>query len=306
MTISSALSSASLSLELATFRSQALGSLFNAGAANDRDALWAVVSRQAGLGDTSAAASDPLSMPAAAGAGKGVAGLSPSGRNLALFDPESAYKMMSVIKGNDASYKAQFSELSQMKAALAQMQDAGQTLGGIDASASNQGIAARLQNFVARYNDWVERFAPDLQAGGVLADTQAAQLARHELKASIENVFNGARDGVHGLADLGIAIDPRSGLASLDGDRLDALLAGNRSGAVDTLREFSANFTKSASLLTSDGNIIPNRLDNLGKVINYFAEHQADLQSEFGSGDAARPQGRLAQALAAYNQRYGV
>jgi len=302
MTISS-VSSTSISLELATFRSQALGSLFNANAANDRDALWAAVSRQSGLGDANSAESDPLSMPAAAG---GIKGLSPSGRNLALFNPESAYKMMSVIKGNDASYKAQFSELSQMKAAVAQMQEAGQTLGGIDASASNQSIAARLQNFVARYNDWVERFGPDMQAGGVLADTQAAQVSRHELEQSVENVFNGAKDGVHGLADLGVTIDPRSGLASLDGARLDALLNGNRSGAVDTLQEFSANFTKSASLLTSDGNIVPNRLDNLGKVINYFAEHQADLQSEFGTGDAARPKGLLAQALAAYNQRYGV
>ena len=45
----------------------------------------------------------------------GVQGLSGSGRNLSLFDPESGYEMMSVINTKDVTYKAQFSELSEMK-----------------------------------------------------------------------------------------------------------------------------------------------------------------------------------------------
>jgi flagellar capping protein FliD len=213
---------------------------------------------------------------------------------------------MSVINSKDVSHKAQFSELSEMKSYLAQMQDAGQSLGGIEMSASNEEITSRLQNFVGQYNGWVERFSPDMENGGLLADTQAAQVSRYELKQSIENIFNGARDGVHGLADLGVSIDPNSKLASLDTARLGSLLAGNRQGGIDALQEFSANFAKSASLLNSDGNFIPNQLNNLSRVIDYFAENKTSLQSEFGTGDPAKPSGQVARALAAYNQRFGV
>lgn len=293
------ISSSSLSLQLATFRSQALGALINSNSpGNDKD-LWAAASGQF---SASSGTTDALSMLTSAGEAKS---LPVAGRNLALFDPESAYRMMSVINSNDVSYKAQFAEMSEMKSYLVQMQAAGQSLGSIDASTSNQGVAARLQDFVGQYNGWVERFNPDMQDSGLLAGTQAAQVSRYELDQSIKNVFNGASDGVHGLADLGIVIDPASGLASLDSGKLDALLASNRSGAVNALHQFSANFSKSASLLNSDGNFIPNRLNNLSKVIDYFAENKAALQSEFGSGDVARPRGQVAQALAAYNQRFG-
>jgi flagellar capping protein FliD len=186
------------------------------------------------------------------------------------------------------------------------MQDAGQSLGSIDSSTSNEDIATRLQNFVGQYNGWVERFNPDMQRGGLLADTQAAQVSRYELDQSIKNIFNGAKDGVHGLADLGISIDQNTKLASLDTTRLNSLLAGNQQGGVDALQEFSANFAKSASLLNSDGNFIPNRLNNLSKVIGYIAENKTSLQSEFGTGDPAKPSGLVAQALAAYNQRFGA
>lgn len=293
-------SPASISFQLAAFRSQALGSLIGPSSTAGNETLWAAVSRQA-LSDSEAAG-----MPSAPGKAGDLKGLSPAGRNLALRDPESAYRMMSVINGNDVSFKAQFSELSQMKSYVAQMQEAGQSLGGIGADASNEGIASRLQSFVAQYNGWVERFNPDLQRGGLLADTQAAQVSRYELDQSIKNIFNGAGNGVHGLADLGISLDPESGLAALDSARLDALLTSNRPGALSALQEFSANFTKSASLLNAEGNFIPNRLNNLSRVIDYFADHKASLQQEFGTGDAAKPRGQLARALAAYQEQYGV
>lgn len=145
-----------------------------------------------------------------------------------------------------------------------------------------------------------------MQNGGLLADVQAAQISRYELKQSIGNVFNGAGDGVHGLADLGVTIDQHSGLATLDTLRLNALLASNKQGGVNALNEFAANFARSASLLNLEGNFIPNRLNNLQRVIDYFAERKISLQNEFGTGDAARPSGVVAQALAAYNQRYGA
>ena len=280
------LSSASISLGLATFRSQAMNSLFNSADTASEDALWASLTRQPVVEKGAVSAS--------------LNGISPAGRNLALFDPESAYKMMSVINHNDVSYKAQFSELSQMKSDISQMEAEGLALGQISSSSSNGEMATRLQQFVGQYNAWVERFDPDLQSGGLLADTQAAQVARYELDQSIENGFNGAADGVHGLADLGLVIDPNTHLATLDIARLDSLLASNRQGAVNTLHQFSANFAKSASLLNSEGNFMPNQLNNLSKVIDYFADHKTALQNEFGSGDAARPNAQVAQALAAY------
>ena len=280
------LSSASISLGLATFRSQAMNSLFNSADTASEDALWASLTRQPVVEKGAVSAS--------------LNGISPAGRNLALFDPESAYKMMSVINHNDVSYKAQFSELSQMKSDISQMEAEGLALGQLSSSSSNGEMATRLQQFVGQYNAWVERFDPDLQSGGLLADTQAAQVARYELDQSIENGFNGAADGVHGLADLGVVINPNTHLATLDIARLDSLLASNRQGAVNTLHQFSANFAKSASLLNSEGNFMPNQLNNLSKVIDYFADHKTALQNEFGSGDTARPNAQVAQALAAY------
>jgi flagellar capping protein FliD len=265
-----------------------------------KDPLWAEAVSQFSAERLPA---DSLSKPVSAGDPKG---LSSAGRNLSLFDPESAYKMMSVINGKDVSYKAQFSELNQMKSYLTRMQDAGQRLAQIDGSTSNEDIDARLQSFVGQYNDWVERFAPDMNNGGLLAGTQAAQVSRYELDQSVKNMFNGAKDGVHGLADLGVTVDQNSGLLSLDSVQLDSLLTGNRQGGVNTLQEFSANFSKSASLLNSAGNFIPNQLNNLSRVIDYFSENKVSLQQEFGTGDLPTPRGQIAQALAAYNQQYGA
>lgn len=285
------ISPASLSLGLASLRSQALGSLLG------KEQQWATAGSRFSVESLT---QDSVAQPDSPGEAKG---LSAIGRNLSLFDPESAYKMMSVINSQDVSYKAQFSELSQMKSYLSQMQDAGQHLGQIDGSASNEAITSQLQSFVGQYNDWIARFAPDMNTGGLLAGTQAAQVSRYELDQSVKNIFNGAKEGVHGLADLGVTVDSGTGLLALDSARLDSLLTTNRQGGVNTLQEFSANFSKSASLLNSAGNFIPNQLNNLSRVIDYFAENKTSLQNEFGTGDAPNPRGQVAQALSAYNQQ---
>lgn len=233
-------------------------------------------------------------------------GISPAGRNMALADPESAYKMMTVINKKDVYYKAQFSELSQMKSAISQMQDAGQSLGSMALSTDNGSIKSRLQAFVGQYNNWIQRFGPHLQKGGLLSDTQAAQVSQYELEQNVSNRFFGIKDGVHGLDDLGITIDPNTRLASLDIAKLDSLLAANKQGAVGAVQEFSANFAKSASLLNSDNNFVLNQLDNLNRAIHYIADNKDSLQKEFGTGDAAKPTGQIAQALAAYNRIYGT
>lgn len=254
--------------------------------------------------------SDPLSMliqnNGNVNASKGIEGLSLTGRNLALPDPESAYQMMTVINNKDVSYKAQFSELGQMSSSVLQMQDAGQSLGNIELSTSNDSIKLQLQGFVGQYNDWIKRFDPVIQKGGLLAGTQAAQASRFELEQNINNRFYGVKGGVHGLGEMGITIDPNTRLASLDTAKLDSLLATNKQGAVDAVQEFSANFSLSASLLNSDNNFFLKQLDNLDRAIDFIADNKDSLQIEFGTGNAAKPVGQVAQALAAYNRTYGV
>ena len=225
-----------------------------------------------------------------------------AGRNMTLADPESAYKMMTVINNDDVLYKAQFSELSQIQSSVFHMQDAGQGLGSITTSTGNGDIKSQVQNFVGEYNNWIQRVNPDIQNGGLLADTQAAQVSQFELEQNVNNRIFGGKDGVHGLSDLGVTIDPNSHLASLDATKLDSILGSNKQGVVDTIQQFSANFAKSASLLNSDGNFIPNQLDNLNRAIHFIADNKNSLQAEFGTGNAAHPTGQVAQALAAYNQ----
>jgi hypothetical protein len=289
--------SSSLTLRMAALQAQSfnslLGSVFNAGQpSSSLDQLTGASSAQSG-------ASDPLSI---VGSSTSSQGLSAEGLNLSLFDPQSAYRMMSVINTRDVSYKAQFSELSEMKTAVAGMQQAGQALGGVSGSMDNAAIGTQLQAFAAKYNEWITRFDATVKSDGVLAGTQAAEISLNELEQSVENPFNGASDGIHGLSDLGLTIDQNTNLATLDASVLDAALASNKDGAINTVQQFSANFTKSAELLNSPNNFIPNRLDNLDRAIDYIADNKSALQAEFGLGDPARPSAQAAKALAAYHR----
>lgn len=298
-------------ISISLMRSQVLSSLMDSASGAKSDDSWATMFSLLASNGTQLdqLSSDPLSLLTQSSyinQSGSIKGLSPTGRNMALFDPESAYKMMTVINNDDVSYKAQFSELSQMKSSVFQMQDAGQGLGSIALSTGNDSIKSHLQDFVGQYNSFIQRFNTDVQQGGLLADTQAAQASRFELEQNINNRFFGVKDGVHGLSDLGLTIDPNTRLASLDAAKLDSLLASNEQGVVDTVQEFSVNFSKSASLLNSDGNFILKQLDNLNRAIHFIADNKASLQAEFGSGNPAKPEGQVAQALAAYNQTYGT
>lgn len=229
-------------------------------------------------------------------------GLSASGRNLSLFDPESGYRMMTEINRRDVNYQAQFSEMSAMKDGVATLRQAAASLGSIDGTMDSDAIKTRLQDFVRQYNDWVSRFDGTTGASGVLSGTQASDVSRHELRESIANPFTGAMNGIHGLKDLGVTIDRSSGLATLDTGKLDAMLATKGSAAVSTVQEFGAQFAKSAELLNSTGNFIPNRLSNLDRAIHYIGDNRSSLQQEFGLGDMPRMSAAIAQALAAYQR----
>ncbi len=231
-------------------------------------------------------------------------GLSANGRNLSLFDPESAYNLVSFINSRDVLYKAQFSELSQIQSGVSQLKIAGAGLSEINANTQPAGVEALLQNFVGRYNHWRESFNADVETGGLLDNVQAAEVSLFELEESVNNRFFGATKGINGLGDLGISIDPKTHFATLDSKQLIATLTANPQGAVNAIHEFSANFAQSAALLNSDHNFIPNQLDNLSRAIHYIKDNITALKQEFGTGDAAQPSGKIAQALAAYNQTY--
>lgn len=234
-----------------------------------------------------------------------VRGLAPTGRNMTLNDPEAAYNMMTAINNKEVYYKAQFFELGAMRSALSALRNTAQDL-DMTAPTAGDDIHSQLQGFVDQYNRWVRQFGADTQPGGLLADTRAAQVARRELDQSLENIFNGAKDGLHGLKDIGIKVDPASGLAALDTAKLDTVLTTNRQGVADAVAEFSANFAEAARLLNADGNFMPRQLDNLKRAIQYIADNSSALQAEFGTGDAAKPSGKIAQAVAAYNRTYAI
>lgn len=137
--------------------------------------------------------------------------------------------MMTKINSLDATYKAQFAELSEMGGAVESLENAGESLGKAVTSTSDANtIKSQLQTFVDRYNAWVKEFDGTVSAGGVLNGTQAAEVSLAELRIAVENRFNGAAQGVHGLSDLGITIDENTHLAMFDTSKLDSALSSNQ------------------------------------------------------------------------------
>ncbi len=297
--------SSALKLQMAGIQSQALNALAASTPGSGKVAGGANFAELLGAGKTSGSSALDAMLGSAAGI-KGTQGISATGRNMALFDPESAYRMMSEINTRAVAYKAESSEMTDMKAYVSTLQQEATKLGGTDASAGREEIRARLQAFADAYNGWLQRFGSELKEGGMLAGTQAAKVSQWELEQSIANPFHGAKEGLRGMADLGLRIDPVSKLATVDNARLDAALASNKKAAVGALHEFTAHFTKAAELLNSDGNFINNRLNNLSRVIGYIDTNLASLQAEFGLGDPAKPTGQLAKALASYNAKHGI
>ena len=228
-------------------------------------------------------------------------GLSSSGRNMALFDPESAFSMMTKINGYEVAFKSQFAELSQLGNAVETMESSGtELMNDVDVSDSHADIKSDLQQFVDSYNAWADRFAPSVAAGGMLDNIQAGEISIYELEQSLGSIFNGAMSGFSGLPDIGVSIDPTTHRASIDTTRLDSALAANKTGVVATIDEFAANFAKSADMLNQKDNFIPRQLNNYSGAIEYIASNRSSLEAEFGSGDPAKPTNTQAKALAAY------
>jgi len=215
----------------------------------------------------------------------GISGLSPTGRNIALNDPESAYKMMSLIREQDVQHKAQRADLSAMKSAVVDLQAASQPFAAVTSNTSASDLKQMAQAFVDKYNGWSKAYTQDVQSG-TLAGTQAAEIALSEVKQSVTNQFNGAAAGLHGLADIGIQVDPTSNIATFDASKFDSAIQSNPKGVASAASEFGANFAKTTDLLRADNNFIAHQMANLDNVIGYVANNLSSLTQEFGSGDA--------------------
>lgn len=287
----------SLQERLADFKSQAVGALMNSDAGGGIAGIAALLGQDKGKSS---------SLDALLGNAGSANGLSASGRNTSLFDPESAFQMMTQINKKDVTYKAEFAEMTDMKSYVATMQQEAMTLGKINTASSADEVRSHLQGFADAYNGWIDRFDEVLEGGGLLASTHAATASQWELEKSVESIFNGAASGVRGMGALGFNIDPVSNMASLDTSKLDSVMRSNMEGALKTIQEFSANFAKSAELLNAENNFIPNRMSNLSRVIDYIDTNKTNLQAEFGLGNPAKPSGEVARALASYHAMRGM
>ena len=294
---------ATLKLRLAEFESQSLDSLTSVSSDSDKNRSGSAFQLN---GTTLSSASTGSDIYALLGAASTTAAgaVASTGYNMSLADPVSAYNMMSLINESEVKYKAQYAELSQMGEAITSLSQSAATLGGIVAQTDSTSVTTQLQAFVDSYNAWIDRFGASVETNGVLAGTQAAEVSLYELETSVENRFNGAASGFHGLSDLGVTVDESTGLLNFDSSVLASALSDDASGVVATLKDFSSSFTTAANLLTSDGNFVDARLDNLDRAIDYIGANKTSLQSEFGNGNAATPSVSVAAALDTYNSIY--
>nr|WP_314900057.1 flagellar filament capping protein FliD [uncultured Deefgea sp.] len=235
-----------------------------------------------------------------------LAGISAVGRNMALPDPESAYKMMTEINYRSVQYQAQHTTLADMQSGVTQLGQAAAKLDSIGPESSFSTVKSQLQSFADQYNSWRREFDTDSQDPELLGNTQAAQAARHALQSSISSPFHGAQYGLQGLSALGLEIDPVSKMAKLDVAAFESTWNKQPADATAAIQDFSKNFTEAANLLTANGNFFQKQLGNLDRAIDYIQSNQTALQKEFGLGDPPKLSQRLALAVAEYQKNQGM
>ncbi len=231
-----------------------------------------------------------------------VAGLSPTGRNPALADPESAYQMMSVINFSNAAFQAQHAELADMAQGVRQLGQSAAQLTAIDAATPLNAMQNKLQTFADQYNSWRLEFDAALQDPNQLGNTQAAQLARHELQASINSPFHGANAGMQGLAAMGISTNAQ-GFMQLDRQQLAAQWQSNPAQAAQALNDFGQHFNGASEQLLAPNQSFAKQTANLDKAISYIKDSQTALPTEFGLGDPPKLSPQMQKLLAEYQSK---
>ncbi len=290
----SPLNAASLSLSLNQFKTQALQSLIAFDSSTDAAGLFATAPHTGGMFEQwlAAAKQAPIDAPASR---------TPSGLDALGGFSVPGQNVVTVINRVDVSFKAQFSALSELKGTLAQAQASANDLAAIDAQTASAEVKSKLLDFIATYNTGVNRFAPEVAPGGILEGSQEASRARFATRRDIADPLIGATDGLRGgMLALGISVDPRTGLASLDEAQLDAILAQDTDADARTIIDFAQTFIRTTTILNSEGNQQDRQLSNLDRAIHWIADNRVSVENEFGPGQAATPNPAFAKAAAAY------
>ena len=210
--------------------------------------------------------------------------------------------MVTVLNRVEVTFKAQFSELGEMRHSLVTEQAAAKPLASLDAASSAADIKGALAHFVDTYNAGVNRFAPALDKGGVLEGSWEAQRARFATRRDIDYILNGADKGIKGdLAKLGITTDPGTGLAAIDEGKLDAALAADKAHVAASSRAFADTFITTVDFLNAKGHSQQRQMANLDRAVHWIDDNREAVQKEFGPGAAATPNEAFAKAAALYD-----
>ena len=210
--------------------------------------------------------------------------------------------MVTVLNRVEVTFKAQFSELGEMRHSLVAEQAAAKQLAGLNGDSSSADIKAELARFVESYNAGVNRFAPSVDKGGILEGSWEAGRARFATQRDISYILNGAEVGVKGdLAKLGITTDPKTGLAAIDSAKLDGALGADKGHVVASLTAFANTFATTVDFLNAKGHSQQRQMANLDKAVNWIDDNRDDVQKEFGPGAAATPNEAFAKAAALYD-----
>jgi hypothetical protein len=226
----------------------------------------------------------------------------PTGLDASQSFSKPGQNMVTVLNRVEVTFKAQFSELSEMRQSLVQEQDAARGLATLTAQSPDTGIKAALDAFVSSYNAGVQRFAPDVAQGGILEGSWEAARARFATQRDIAYVLNGSEIGLKGaLAALGIHTDPATGLASVDQAQLDTALANNKGNVVAALGAFAGTFVTTVDCLNAKDHAQMRQMANLDRAVHWIDANKAAVQKEFGPGAAATPNDAFAKAAARYD-----
>jgi hypothetical protein len=210
--------------------------------------------------------------------------------------------MVTVLNRVEITFKAQFSELGEMRHSLAGEQAAANKLAALSDASSGAEIKAALAHFVETYNAGVNRFAPALDKGGVLEGSWEAARARFATQRDIGYVLNGSEKGIKGdLAKLGITTDPKTGLAAIDQAMLDGALASDKGHVVAAVTAFADTFVTTVDFLNAKDHSQQRQMANLDRAVHWIDDNRDDVQKEFGPGAAATPNQAFAKAAALYD-----
>jgi hypothetical protein len=227
----------------------------------------------------------------------------PTGLDASKSFSTPGQNMVTVLNRVEVTFKAQHAELGEMRTSLIHEQDAAHALQGLGAQSTAAEIGAAVDQFVARHNAGVSRFAPELKAGGVLEGSWEAERALFATDRDIDYILNGSEVGVKpgGLAAIGISTDPKTGMASVDHAQLNAALAKDHGNVVSALRAFGSTFSTTVDTLNAADHAQVRQMANLDRAVHWIDANKADVQKEFGPGAAATPNDAFANAAARYD-----